>query len=309
MKTINCAVFSEEIARETGKRESESDLEFYHRKHNETMITLIYPRGFPQKINPLMQALYLSDFVLLNVEKIDAELGEKIIAIEAIGKQRGFLVLGEEVDRGRLSQVIKGTVVEGFREIKRDKILEILAEQETSKKEGKSVIDLDAMFNVRGVGVVALGFIKQGIVKKFGKLKLFPDGKEVLVKSIQVHDKERENAECGERVGLALKGIEPKGFSRGMVLTDSEEFMEARQFEIEFKKNKHYPGELIHNKGFHLQCRGQVVGCSLKSLEPLFVETSRKIAARKGEGITLLDINSKPRVAGKGRIIKISLNT
>ncbi len=302
MKTINCAVFSEEIARQTGKRESESDLEFYHRKHEGNMLTLIYPRAFPQKINPLMQALHLADFVLLDVEKINTWLGEKIVAIDALGKEKGFLVLREETDREMLSQIIKETAVQKFEEIKRDEILERLAEQQAVKREGKTIIDLDAMFSVRGVGIVALGFIKQGVVKKFSKLKLFPSGKEVLVKSIQVHDKERNSAECGERVGLALKGIEPKEFSRGMVLTDSEEFTEAKQLAVEFKKNKYYKGELIHNEQFHLQCRAQVTGCTVKSLEPLLVEASRRIAARPGERITLLDINSKPRIIGSGRI-------
>jgi len=302
VKTVNCAVFSEEIARETGKRESDSDLEFYHRKHNEAMVTLIYPKGFPQKINPLMQALHLSDFVLLDVEKIDTWLGEKIVAIDALGKQKGFLVLGEETDREMLSQIIKGTAVQKFEEIKRDEILERLAEQQAVKKEGKTIIDLDSMFSVRSVGVVALGFIKQGTVKKFSKLKVFPGGKEVLVKSMQVHDKERDSAECGERVGLALKGIEPKGFSRGMVLVEGEEFTEAKQLTIEFKKNKYYKGKLIHNKQFHLQCREQITGCTVKSPEPLLVESSRKIAVRAGERVTLLDINSKPRVVGSGKI-------
>jgi len=302
VKTVNCAVFSEEIARETGKRESESDLEFYHRKHSEAMITMIYPRGFPQKINPLMQALHLSDFVLLDVEKINAELGEKIVAIDALGKQKGFLVVGEETDKETLSQVIKGTAVQKFEEIKREEILERLAGEQAVKKTGKTIIDLDALFSVRGVGIVALGFIKQGTVKKFSKLKVYPGKKEVLVKSIQVHDRERDSAECGERVGLALKGIEPKEFSRGMVLVEGEEFTETKQFTIEFKKNKYYKGKLIHNKQFHLQCREQVTGCTIKSPEPLLVETSRKIAVRKGERVTLLDINSKPRVVGSGRI-------
>jgi len=300
VKQVNCAVFSEEIARELGKKENDSDLEFFHRAHENKHVTFIYPKGYPEKINPLLQALHLSDLVVLDVDCINAALGEKIVAIDSMQKKHGFLVVGE-VDAELLEKIIANTTLAKFEKVKREELLEKTANFEPGEKNSKTIIDLDSMFSVRGVGVVGLGFIAQGTLKKFEKLKLFPGEKEVLVKSIQVHDKDRQEAFSGERVGCSLKGCEPGEFSRGMVL--APEFGFGKEIELEFEKNVHFKGEITPNKQLHLQCRLQVVGCTVKSVSPLKLELGKEIAFGENEPVLLIDINAKPRVIGKGKII------
>jgi selenocysteine-specific translation elongation factor len=303
MDSINCAVFSEQLAKELGKSSGQADLEFFHRTHNGKVLTFVFPRGYPEKINPLLQAMHLADYVIVSAEKIDSYLGETIVAADCMGKEKGFIVMGENLDEGLFEKIIAGTKVQGFEKIQKEAILDRISSMEPAKKEGSTIIDLDAMFNVKGVGVVALGFVAQGKVSKFQKLWALPKNTEVLVKSIQVQDKDVEEAGCGERVGLSVKGIEAEDFSRGMVLSDDNAFGEKKEFNVLFKKNKFCKKEPAERMQLHVQCRMQIAGCTVKSLNPLRIETGKPIAIRKGELIALCDVEAKPRVIGQGKII------
>ena len=303
MTSINCAVFNEALAKELGKNESESDLGFFHRKHSEKQLCFILPKGFPEKANSLLQTLHLSHTVLLYVNSIDAFFGEIVVAINLFEKKSGFVVFSDSADQELFKQVIKGTVVEAFEVIKKEEILDKIGAIELTPKKGNPVIDLDGMFNVRGVGTVAIGFVAQGIVKKFDKLKLFPSKTEVLIKSVQKHDKDVTEAFYGDRVGFAVKGFDADNFSRGMLLSTEDEFSAGKELEIGFEKSSFFKKELEEEMQLHVQCRLQLVGCRVKSLNPLKIEASKEITVRKDEPITLIDINSKPRVIGKGKII------
>lgn len=301
MISINCTVLSRELAKELGKRESESDLEFYHRPFNGKLLTFICPAGFPEKAAPLLQALHLSECFLLYVEKIDSSLGEAIIAADAMGIKKGFVVVSEFVDEDMFWKIAEGTCVRNFEKIEKDKILEEVSEIVPENREGKAVVDLDAMFDVRGVGTVALGFVTQGKIQKFKKLRAFPKDADVLVKSIQKQDRDVDEAESGDRVGLSVKGFELSDFSRGVVFTD-DEFAGANQFEISFEKNKFCKKDLQEGMMLHIQCRLQQAGCTIKSVNPVKIETGKKIAIKKGEKVILIDVNAKPRIIGKGII-------
>ena len=90
---------------------------------------------------------------------------------------------------------------------------------EPNSREGECIIRIDHAFNVKGVGtVVVLGVIKQGAVKAFDRLKILPSGKDILVKSIQMHDDPVTECKSPARVGLAIKGIDADHISRGDVL-------------------------------------------------------------------------------------------
>ena len=67
---------------------------------------------------------------------------------------------------------------------------------------------VDHAFNVKGVGVVILGVVINGVVQKHASLNVFPGAKTAQVRSIQKHDDEFDVAGEGDRVGLALKNVE-----------------------------------------------------------------------------------------------------
>ncbi len=304
MNSVSCAIFNAALAKELGKNETESDLEFYHRNHDGKILTFVLPKGFPEKINPLLQALHVSENVLLYVEKIDSVFGEIVVAIDSLEKKKGFLAIEETIDLNLLQKIIAGTTIENFEKISKHEILDKLASTAAQKSDSNTVIDLDSMFNVKGIGVIGLGFVKEGRLKKFDSLKALPLGKDVVVKTIQVMDKDYNEAECNDRIGISLKGIEVEDFSRGMVLTNNPEFLSSKELNVEFQKNKFCRKEISTSMQLHLQCREQVAGSKILSISgnSMKIETSRPIAFRKGEIVSLIELESKPRIIGKGKI-------
>ncbi|PIU21343.1 MAG: hypothetical protein COT15_02900 [Candidatus Diapherotrites archaeon CG08_land_8_20_14_0_20_34_12] len=303
MNSLNCAIFNENLAKEFGKKEHDSDIEFYHRIHNNRVLTFIYPKGFPEKINSLLQALHLSNYVLLQVDKIDAALGEIIVAIDSLGKKDGFLIIGDAVDENIFNKIIENSAVKNYQKISKEDVLETLSNADLKQKTGQAVIDLDSLFDVKGVGTVALGFLTHGNILKMSNIKALPNNIEVFIKTIQKQDKDWPDAYCNDRVGLAIKGLTVEDFSRGIIFTLDPEFKASKTINIQFEKNKFCKKDLAQNQQLHLQCRLQIVGCIVKQLNPLSLELSKEIAFKKGEQIALIDINGKPRIIGKGTIL------
>jgi selenocysteine-specific translation elongation factor len=106
----------------------------------------------------------------------------------------------------------------------REKILEITVKL-TAHHKGKAhgangVVPIDHHFNVKGVGVVVLGCVARGVIKKHDTLKVLPTEKTAQIRSIQKHDDDADSAETGDRVGLALKNLDGEELDRGYVLTN-----------------------------------------------------------------------------------------
>ena len=79
---------------------------------------------------------------------------------------------------------------------------------------------VDRSFTLRGIGTVATGTLWSGTIGAGDELVLQPSGKEVRVRSVQVHDRDIERAEAGQRVAVSLPGVERSEALRGDVLVE-----------------------------------------------------------------------------------------
>jgi selenocysteine-specific elongation factor len=77
---------------------------------------------------------------------------------------------------------------------------------------------VDRVFSLRGIGTVATGTLWSGTVGEGDVLRAEPSGRDVRVRSVQVHDRPVERAEAGQRVALALPGVERSDLRRGDAL-------------------------------------------------------------------------------------------
>ncbi|MCJ7662671.1 MAG: EF-Tu/IF-2/RF-3 family GTPase, partial [Desulfobacterales bacterium] len=118
------------------------------------------------------------------------------------------------------------------------------AHQKAHDSVGKGVVPVDAHFNVKGVGVVVLGFVAQGMVKKHDMLRILPTEKTAQIRSIQKHDDDAEIAIKGDRVGLALKNIESEDLDRGFVLTNDPAIKHATTISGKAQLVKYWPAPL-----------------------------------------------------------------
>ena len=177
MKSINFVIVGDyQIASELGKKGTTTDLSIYDRKTQDTIYTWAVPITFPDKIQSLMQATNIAEYAILNVTKIDKYLGEQVLALDAINFSEGFILHSYEVDEMKLRTLIKNTTISDFQFLDNDQLKQQMSRLKPKGQEGECILPIDHVFNVKGVGTVVLGVIKQGAVKTFDRLKILPSG-------------------------------------------------------------------------------------------------------------------------------------
>jgi len=90
-------------------------------------------------------------------------------------------------------------------------------------------LPLDRAFTVRGFGTVVTGTLISGTVHKEQEVELYPMGRRLRVRGVQVYGKPAYQAVGGERTALNLADIEPAEIARGMVLAAPGTFRTVTQ--------------------------------------------------------------------------------
>ena len=118
MRSINFVVLGEQtIVNDFGKKGTATDLTLYDKKESDVIRTWVVPNGFPEKIQPLLQAINIAEYVIFYVASLDKYVGEQIIALDMLGKKDGIISHSYEVDENRLNSMIKGTVLKNYRKV------------------------------------------------------------------------------------------------------------------------------------------------------------------------------------------------
>ena len=305
VESVNFVVLGEQsIASDFGKKGTVSDLTLYDKKESNVIRTWVTPNGFPEKIQPLFQAINLAEYVIFYVGALDKFTGEQIVALDSLKKKEGILSHTYEVDEGRLSSMIKGTVVEKYQKINSPDIKQAINNLPHISKEGKTKVVIDHCFDVKGVGTVVLGKVVSGTIKQYDKLKLLPAGIEVMIKSIQMHDDPVEQANFPARVGLSLKGVSPDDVGRGDYLCETDALDVKSEIEIELEKNPFYKGEITENQMCLVNIGLQIKPGKFSSLNPVKILLEKPAACNKGETCVILKPESTDiRILGRGQIL------
>ena len=291
------------IANDFGKKGTETDLTLYDKKESEIIRTWVAPNGFPEKIQPLFQAINLSEFAILHITTLDKFAGEQIVALDVLGKKTGILSHSYEVDEGTLNAMIKGTVVENYTVTESDKIRDEISKIEPVSKDGKTKIVIDHCFDVKGVGTVVLGKVTSGIVKQYDNLKLLPSGMEVMVKSIQMHDDPVDQADCPSRVGLSLKGVKPDEVGRGDVLCEDDSVKVTDELELDFVKTPYYKGDVAEGQMCLVNVGLKIMAGKFSSISPLKIKLDKPVVCDDDEvGVVLKPESTSIRILGSGKI-------
>ena len=98
---------------------------------------------------------------------------------------------------------------------------------------GATRLYVDRAFTLRGIGTVVTGTLWSGTVGEGDELRAEPAGIEVRVRSVQVHDEPVERAEAGQRVALALPGIERSALHRGDALAEPGAYPLSYRLDVE----------------------------------------------------------------------------
>ncbi|MCK5773591.1 MAG: hypothetical protein KAH57_07355, partial [Thermoplasmata archaeon] len=249
------AVGPSEWVRELGKSSSETSFSVYVGKKDDRIVTLAYPSKYPDKIWSLLFSIELGNEIYLYVDKMDRTMGEIIITLDLLNKVNGNVFVHPDVDRQLFEAMVKGTVVEKYDKFdgETSSLRERLFEIPPVEPKGEPMVVLDQAFNVKGVGTVVLGFVKEGQIGKHQEMFAYPGGKRSTIRSIQIHDKDHNEAPTGARVGLAMKNIDPDDLPRGSILSSSnDDLMVGDELEVLVRISDHWKEPLSAGMRFHL---------------------------------------------------------
>ncbi|MHC1631522.1 MAG: EF-Tu/IF-2/RF-3 family GTPase [Methanotrichaceae archaeon] len=176
-------------------------------------------------MSPLFFAASLARKALMIVDEINPAFGECVIMPQCLGVKEGYIVLRNYLTPEQLSPLIRDTILENYEFVEDDTIAireRLLEDVNSLDSESPSVangtVPVDHFFNVKGIGTVVLGSVAEGTIRKHDSLKVLPGEKKAQIRSIQKHDDDFDQACEGDRVGLALKNTDVRGFGQRLCL-------------------------------------------------------------------------------------------
>lgn len=291
-----------EMASTLGKAGTRTDLTLYDKKESGTIRTWVVPNGFPERIQPLFQAINMAENVIFHIKSLDRFAGEQVVALDVACRSRGMLSHSPAVDRDALLRASRGTVVEGYDIVEPDEIrLRAAGIRPVSRNGGPRVV-VDHAFEVRGVGTVVLGTVASGEISRHDILRILPSGLNVSVRSIQMHDDPVDAASSPARVGLAIKGAKSSEINRGDVLCGAgAEMAVSSEVRLDFAKTPYYKGDPSVNQMCLFSTGLQVVAGKFSSVDPVIVALDRPAAYDVGDRCALLKPDSQGiRIMGGG---------
>jgi len=296
------------VARNICKKGTESDISIYDRKEADIALSISVPRTYPERIQPLLQCISMSDYVVLFLDTLDATAGEEIIAATCFERQ-GVVVSDQETGSKALrmiSAISRGwRLIESGHETERALREHLLSLDFSRHSDGDFWrVDVDHSFEVRGVGTVCLGTVRYGTVHVHDNALIMPSGKEGMVRSIQIFDEDFREAPAGSRVGLAIKGATPEDMQRGAIVTNNMHYETSEIMRMHFARQPYFREDIVPGKIMHLCLGLQCRQCRILSADSMLdMEMEGKLAFESENAVLF---SARPpgalRIAGHGRV-------
>jgi len=306
MKHLTIGIFHDEkLGKELGKRGTESDILMFNRKTDDCIFTFMSP--IEDKLAPKTQIISSIDAAIINCGQITPEVGETILLLDSAGVKEGILISPQYSDTTRLANMIKDTSLKNFIITERNltRIMEIIEKIKPERDLlSPAIVTTDHSFSVKGVGEVTLGFVKQGTINTHDTMILLPASKEVMIRSIQMQDKDFDKATAGCRVGLAIKGATVEEMKRGTIFSAPEGAKTGKKFTLNFTKNRFY--QEVKKGMFYATIGMQSIPINIMDItgDSITIETEKPVCYTKNDRFILLDLNAKKlHLIGTGRIV------
>ena len=157
-----------------------------------------------------------------------------------------------------------------------DELKQTLAKMGSAVKardsEALARLPIDRVFTMKGFGTVVTGTLVAGTIQKEQELEVFPSGKRVRVRGVQVHGASAERAIAGQRTALNLGGVSMHDLSRGMVLANPGTFQSASRLEVLVSLLRSAKplkdGARVHFHAYTMETIGEVRLYGSKQLQP-----------------------------------------
>ena len=250
------------------------------------------------------------DLVLLVIaadESIKPQTREHLDILQLLGVPRGITVLTKsdavdaetlDVVRLEIEEFLRGTFLEqksldgpksegshsiiavssltgaGLQQLKQA-IAEAAADVHPRDSQAIARLPIDRVFTMKGFGTVVTGTLIAGTIRKEDEMEVFPGGRRVRVRGLQVHSQTAEAAIAGQRTALNLAGAgaSTEDLSRGMTLASPGRFEATRRADVSLRLLSSAPRPLrnrarVHFHSHTMETVGEVLLHGVKQIEP-----------------------------------------
>ena len=155
--------------------------------------------------------------IIVCINKADAVDEETLALVEEDALEQ-CLAITDEIPDSIAVSALTGQNIAALRAL----ILHKLAQVKRQSLSACPHLYIDRVFTVNGIGTVVTGSLVDASIQVGDRLKVYPSGKEVQVRSLQSYHHNLEQAEPVSRVAVGLKGITRKELERGHCLTSRD---------------------------------------------------------------------------------------
>lgn len=323
MPVLNVAfVGSEELARTLAKSNDVRDIESYvykeDREGETCVLSLLRPLRHPERLRPLLSVLNVAEVGVVEINNVDAALGEILVSFGAAGVERGMAIInpseGNWVDSGQVNMILSQAGLETW------KLYESVPESHDIREElyqhmdvigskinsTKMVLPVDQHFNVKGVGLVAIGYVQSGTVSKHDEVLILPANETGVVRSLQVMDDDVDSAVTGDRVGVALRNLREEALHRGCMIIhpESQSLIRHDNSKIKMKNAPFQKRQLANEDVIHAAVDLQFVVGRIKQVDGEIIsvewESPLWIRAEGSPEILITQLDAMPmRIIGR----------
>jgi selenocysteine-specific elongation factor len=156
--------------------------------------------------------------VLTKSDAVDAE------TLEVVRLEVEDYVRGSFLDAAQSPTVAVSSLTGAGLEELKSALARVASEGAAKDSAALARLPIDRVFTMKGFGTVVTGTLVAGTIRKEEELELFPAGKRVRVRGVQVHGSPGEGAVAGQRTALNLAGVSTEELARGMTLATADTF-------------------------------------------------------------------------------------
>ena len=171
-----------------------------------------------------------------------------VTKVDAVDEDSRELVLMEARELVPAAAVVatSARTGEGLDEL-RVALADVAARVEQRSAARPTRLFVDRVFTLHGIGTVVTGTLWSGSIGEGDVLRAEPAALDVRVRSVQVHDRPVERAEAGQRVAVALPGVERADLRRGDVLIEPDAYPLSYRLDVALEPLEEIPdGARLH---------------------------------------------------------------
>jgi selenocysteine-specific elongation factor len=134
-------------------------------------------------------------------------------------------------------------------------------------------LPIDRVFTMKGFGTVVTGTLVAGTIRPEDELEVFPTGRQVRVRGVQVHGQATDAALAGQRTALNLAGASTEDLARGMTLAPPETLRTTRVVDVKMRLLPSAPralrdGARLHFHSYTMETVGEVRLYESREVDP-----------------------------------------